>query len=63
MNTTVPVWFAISIVVGSAMASAALAFNDPALTFLTPSVRFVLFVLNVGLTTLAAALNIKKPSE
>ena len=57
---TVPFWLAAVIVVLAAMASAALAFSDPAVTFITPNVRFVLFILNVGLTTLAAALNIKR---
>lgn len=57
---TVPLWFAATIVVVSAMCAAALAYPDPAFT-LAPVIKFGLFVANVGLTVLAAFLNIKKP--
>jgi len=43
------------------MCAAALGYPDPAFV-LAPIVKFVLFVVNVGLTTLAAFLTIKKPS-
>jgi hypothetical protein len=56
----VPFWFAATIVVLSAMITAALAFTDPSFTFLTPVVKFVLAIVNIGLTTLAALLNIKR---
>lgn len=56
----VPFWFAATIVVLSAMITGALAFADPSLTFLTPVVKFVLAIVQIGLTTLAALLNIKR---
>lgn len=55
----VPFWFAIVIVVAGAVVSAALAYNDPAVV-IAPIVKFALFLVNVALITLAAALNIKK---
>jgi hypothetical protein len=58
----VPWWVAVLIVVLAAMITAALAFNDPAVTVITPTIKFVLFIVNVGLTTLAAVLNIRKPT-
>lgn len=53
----VPLYFAVVIVVLSAMDSAALAYSDP--SFVLPAaVRFGLFIGNIGLIALAAALNI-----
>ncbi|HET7713856.1 MAG TPA: hypothetical protein VFK94_06475 [Patescibacteria group bacterium] len=58
----VPFWFAAIVLVSSAMVSGALLYNDPSFV-LAPTVRFVLFIINLGLSTLLMALNIKKPSN
>lgn len=55
----VPLWVAVAVIVLSAMDSAALAYTDPGFT-IQPVVRFALFIINVGLISLAAALNIKR---
>ena len=55
----VPWWVAVLVVVLGSVVSAALAYNDPAV-FIAPVIRFALFLVNVGLITLAAVLNIKK---
>jgi amino acid transporter len=55
----VPWWVAVAVVVGIAVCSAALGYNDPAVTFLTPAVKFVLFLVNIGLGAFATALNIR----
>lgn len=60
---TVPFWFAATILVLTNVVSAALAFSDPNIAFITPTVRFALFLVNVGLTTLATVLNIKKSEQ
>lgn len=56
---TVPFWFAVVLLVLSAMVTAALAYSDPSVV-IAPVIRFALFLVNVGLTTLALALNIKR---
>lgn len=58
---SVPLWVQIVIVVGAAMCAAALTYPDPAFVLL-PVIKFVLFVVNVGLTATAAFLTIKKSS-
>ena len=57
----VPWWVAVLVIVIGAMVGAALAYQDPAVV-IAPLVRFFLFLVNVGLLTLAAVLNIKKPA-
>lgn len=57
---TVPLWFAVIIVVMQAMVLYAMAQTD--VTFI-PVVKLGIGLVGVGLTTLAAALNIKKPSS
>lgn len=55
----VPLWLQVILVVGSAMCAAALAYTDPG--FIIPAVvKFVLFIVNVGLTTTAAVLTVKR---
>lgn len=56
----VPFWLAVLVLVLSAMVAGALAYNDPAVV-IAPLVRFLLFLADIGLTTLALALNIKRP--
>lgn len=57
----VPFWFAVGVVVIGSMVGAALGYQDPAFV-IAPVVRFVMVLMNVGLLTLAAALNIRKPT-
>ena len=57
----VPLWFAVTTLVVQSMVAAALGFGDSAgLTFMTPLVKFILFIANIGLGTLMLALNIRK---
>lgn len=62
IQPTVPFFFAVLVVVLGSVVSAALAYSDPAVV-IAPLIRFALFLVNVGLITLAAALNIKRPSS
>jgi hypothetical protein len=57
----VPWWVATAIVVIGAMVTASLAYQDPAVV-IAPLIRFILAIVNIGLITLAAVLNIKRPS-
>jgi hypothetical protein len=57
---TVPFWFVVLVVVLGAVISGALAYQDPAVV-IAPLIRFFLFLANIGLLTLAAVLNIKRP--
>ncbi len=58
---SVPVWLAVLVGVTGSMVGAALAFNDPSIIFLTPTVKFLLFLANTGLMTFAVMLNIRVP--
>ena len=58
----VPMWLAVVVAVTISMVGFALAYQDPSLTFLTPPVRFVLGLANMGLGTFAVMLNIRVPS-
>ncbi len=49
----VPLWVAVLVAVLISMDGFALAYNDPQLTFLTPTVRFLLGLANMGLGTFA----------
>jgi hypothetical protein len=55
----VPWWFAVAVLAVSAVITAALAYQDPAVV-IPPLVRFFMFLANVGLSVIMLALNIKK---
>lgn len=59
---SVPMWLAVLVAVTISMVGFALAYQDPSVTFLTPPVRFVLGLANMGLGTFAVMLNIRVPS-
>ncbi len=58
----VPLWVAVLVAVAISMIGFALAYQDPAVTFLTPPVRFLLGLGNAGLGTFAVILGIRVPS-